>query len=147
VLINDFTQVKDVRLPSHLTPEYYRVHLIPFIIPDNYTIKGTTDIILLGTQQAGRNISFHALNMNISSVRVFAVEGTVEAEEAKSGGRKVQVTGRKYDKDRQWEVVSLGEATEENVRYRVEVDFVAELADGLAGFYRSVYKDKDGKDV
>ena len=34
----------DIRLPLHLLPELYDVRLVPFIIPDNYTIKGKVAI-------------------------------------------------------------------------------------------------------
>ncbi len=39
-------QVKNVRLPTHLVPEHYKVMLTPFIIPNNYTIKGSVKITL-----------------------------------------------------------------------------------------------------
>ena len=33
--------VTDVRLPIHIVPETYVIHLTPFIIQGNYTIEGT----------------------------------------------------------------------------------------------------------
>ena len=33
-------QAKDIRLPGHLVPEKYKVELVPFIIPGNFTIRG-----------------------------------------------------------------------------------------------------------
>ena len=43
--------VRDMRLPRHIVPSAYNLSLTPFIIPDNYTIQGTIDI-LATTQQA-----------------------------------------------------------------------------------------------
>ena len=37
-------KVTDVRLPRHLVPESYRLKLIPFIVPDNFTIRGYVEV-------------------------------------------------------------------------------------------------------
>ena len=37
-------KVTDVRLPTHLEPLTYRLELVPFIIPDNFTIRGLVEI-------------------------------------------------------------------------------------------------------
>ena len=37
-------KVTDVRLPTHLVPEKYRLKLVPFIIKDNFTIKGYVEV-------------------------------------------------------------------------------------------------------
>jgi hypothetical protein len=39
-------KVTDVRLPRHLVAEKYKLKLIPFIIPGNFTIKGSVEVIL-----------------------------------------------------------------------------------------------------
>ena len=36
----------DVRLPTNIQPSNYQIHLIPFIIPDNFTISGHVEIDL-----------------------------------------------------------------------------------------------------
>ena len=33
-------KVRDVRLPRHMKPELYNLQLLPFIIPENFTIDG-----------------------------------------------------------------------------------------------------------
>ena len=38
------TKVTDVRLPTHLVPLNYKIELVPFIIPDNFTIKGYVEV-------------------------------------------------------------------------------------------------------
>ena len=37
-------KVTDVRLPSHLVPLNYKLDLVPFIIPDNFTIRGYAEV-------------------------------------------------------------------------------------------------------
>jgi hypothetical protein len=39
-------KVTDVRLPRHLAAEKYTLKLIPFILPDNFTIKGYVEVNL-----------------------------------------------------------------------------------------------------
>jgi len=36
--------IEAIRLPTHLIPERYNLRLIPFIIPNNFTIKGNVQI-------------------------------------------------------------------------------------------------------
>ena len=59
------TTVKDVRLPSHLRPISYNVSLVPFIIPDNYTIRGSVIITLKATIGGARNITVHSADTDI----------------------------------------------------------------------------------
>ena len=40
----DQTKVLDVRLPTHFLPLKYNLKLIPFIIPDNFTIRGNAEV-------------------------------------------------------------------------------------------------------
>ena len=37
-------KVTDVRLPTHLVPLKYKLELVPFIIPDNFTIRGYAEV-------------------------------------------------------------------------------------------------------
>ena len=37
-------KVTDVRLPTHLVPLKYNLELVPFIIPDNFTIRGYAEV-------------------------------------------------------------------------------------------------------
>ena len=56
----------DVRLPSHLTPLHYRVSLVPFIIPNNFTIKGSVTITFEATLDGANNITVHTAETNIT---------------------------------------------------------------------------------
>ena len=57
----------------------YKVQLVPFIIPDNYTIKGYTEITMK-CEQAGSNVTVHIAEMTIN-------EDSVVVEE-QGGGEK-----------------------------------------------------------
>ena len=59
------TNVKDVRLPSHLSPISYNVSLIPFIISDNYTIRGSVIITLKAAIGGAKNITVHSADIDI----------------------------------------------------------------------------------
>ena len=37
-------KLTDVRLPTHLVPLKYKLELVPFIIPDNFTIRGYAEV-------------------------------------------------------------------------------------------------------
>ena len=41
------TKVLDVRLPTHLVPLKYTLELIPFIIRDNFTIRGNAEVSII----------------------------------------------------------------------------------------------------
>ena len=60
------SKVMDVRLPSHLKPLHYRVSLVPFIIPNNFTIKGSVMITFEATLDGANNITVHTAETNIT---------------------------------------------------------------------------------
>ena len=55
-----------MRLPTHLKPLAYNVSLVPFIIPGNFTIKGSVLIILKAIEDGADNITIHSVATNIS---------------------------------------------------------------------------------
>ena len=61
-------QVTDVRLPRHLEPEHYRVRLVPFIKPDNYTIRGDVAITMKCLQSGSNNVTVHIADLGRCSV-------------------------------------------------------------------------------
>ncbi len=52
-------RVTDVRLPRHLLPERYAVHLTPFLIVGNFTIPGHVEIKIHVVQSGSKNITLH----------------------------------------------------------------------------------------
>ncbi|XP_023324912.1 aminopeptidase N [Eurytemora carolleeae] len=130
-------KVTDVRLPRHLVPESYRLKLIPFIVPDNFTIRGYVEIDMVCTEP-GKNITLHSADLEIQN-------RTVQVQQI--NGSALNVRSYDYDKDREFFVLNLGSMLEKGKRYTVKISFTAFLKDNLKGFYRSQYKDLvTGKD-
>ena len=130
-------KVRDVRLPRHLEPEKYTVRLVPFIIPDNFTINGYTEI-LMNCVQSANNVTVHIKNMTIFENRVEVVE---------VGGPKLSVSGHSYDEAREFYVAHLDEELRYGKQYVIKIWFEGFLQDGLRGFYRSKYKNGRGEEV
>ena len=65
-------KVTDVRLPSHLEPVNYKLDLVPFILPDNFTIRGYVEIEVVCRVSAS-NITLHAADLNIDNKTVEVV--------------------------------------------------------------------------
>ena len=65
-------KVTDVRLPSHLEPVNYKLDLVPFLIPDNFTIRGYVEIEVVCRVSAS-NITLHAADLNIDDKTVKVV--------------------------------------------------------------------------
>ena len=62
-----------MRLPTHLEPISYRLSLIPFLVPDNFTIAGYVDIEISVTESAD-NITLHIFDMVIHEDSVTVTE-------------------------------------------------------------------------
>ena len=126
-------KVVDVRLPTHLVPELYTLELVPFIVPDNFTIRGHVEIDMV-CMLAADNVTLHSADMVINN-------DTVSLQEKKSG-RRIQITGHSYDKDREFYISKLGEDLQPGMQYTIRIEYTAYLKDNLKGFYRSVYKNQ-----
>ena len=126
-------KVTDVRLPRHLTPELYTLQLVPFIIPDNFTIRGDVEIRML-CNAASDNVTLHVADILVENSTVVLKESDT--------GREIPITGHDYDKDREFYISKLGEMLQPGKMYSIKIAYTAYLKDNLKGFYRSVYKDK-----
>jgi aminopeptidase N len=126
-------KVTDVRLPSHLMPELYRLQLTPFIVPDNFTIRGRVEI-RMKCIKAANNVTLHMADLLVQN-------DTVSVEQVDSG-KSIRITGHTYDKDREFYITKLGESLEPGKVYNIKIDYTAYLKDNLKGFYRSVYKNQ-----
>ncbi len=63
------------------------------------------------------------------------------------GNQEVSVAGYDLDNARDFLIVDLDEALEEDASYTLDIDFVSRLSDGLSGIYRSQYKNSEGETV
>ena len=57
----------------------------------------------------------------------------------------LNVTGYEFDKSREFYVIKLLQPIVKGDKYRVTIDFVSKLNNGLSGFYRSSYINENGK--
>ena len=121
-----------MRLPLHLTPLKYKVQLIPFIIPDNFTIDGYVSVIMEAKQSGSRNITLHSADMEVD-------HDTVRVNQVTASGdliAELNVAGHDYDKDREFYITRVDQDLEENNFYQITMRFTAHLNDNLKGFYR-----------
>ena len=118
----------DVRLPTSLIPEKYNLFLTPFIIKDNYTIKGHVDI----TVNVVRSTS--EVTLHIKDITIY--ENSVQV-----ANHIDIVTGHGYDAAREFYIIYLNKELTPGSTIRVSIDFLANLNDNLSGFYRSSYYD------
>ncbi|CAG0922509.1 unnamed protein product [Notodromas monacha] len=125
--------LKDVRLPTHLTPLVYDIRLLPFVEEaENWRIDGYVKVYMSCTSP-GRNVTLHLLEIVVD-------ESSIILENVDTGAR-VPVTDIGYDKARQFMTVNLGEELRPGMQYSLEIGkFDAVLNDKLAGFYRSKYE-------
>ena len=122
----------------HLVPIKYNVKLIPFIIPDNFTIDGSVTVFFRAAERGSNNITLHSADMEID-------RSSVKVREVDRNRRKIKdigVQSQGYDKDREFHITYIQGSIEKEKYYEISMNFVAHLNDNLKGFYRSVYKNR-----
>jgi len=120
-------------LPTHLVPLVYRLRLIPFIMPDNFTVKGDVEIEM-DCESAGRNITVHSADMDIQNSSV-----TVQDMQ----GNSVGINRFEYDSAREFYIVHLDSDLAPANKYKIKIPFTFDLKPNLKGFYRSTYKNRE----
>jgi len=125
-------KVTDVRLPTHLVPIKYNLELVPFIIPDNFTIRGYAEIEMECVESAF-NVTLHAADLEIQNETVIIME---------KDGDQVDIFNVDYDLDREFFILNLNSGLLAGKIYVVKIHYTAFLKDNLKGFYRSVYTDQ-----
>jgi len=124
----------NVRLPTSILPVTYKINLLPFLIPDNFSIAGHVDLDV-EVKEATSSISIHIYDIIIHEKDV-----TVQTED----GTMLEVIGHGYDEERQFYIIYLGEeVTAGNLK--LNIFFTGNLNNELAGFYRSSYTDQTGE--
>jgi len=122
-----------VRLPTNIKPSRYEVFLIPFLIPDNFTIAGEVNIDADITDPT-TNITLH-----INDITIHEDEVTVTTIDDNS----VTIVGHGYDELRQFYIINLDQELSQT-SVKIHIKWTGNLNDELAGFYRSSYTDEDG---
>ncbi|XP_061855431.1 aminopeptidase N [Colius striatus] len=129
------------RLPTALRPELYEVTLRPFLTPqDNamYIFKGNSSVVFVCVE-ATDLIIIHSKKLNYTLQNNF-----LASLEAVSGSSVPRITETWLETTTQYLVVRLDSELQQGQSYRLFTEFTGELADDLAGFYRSEYQDSSG---
>lgn len=75
----------------------------------------------------------------------YTMQGSFHATlQAEGGGSAPAISRTWLETPTQYLVVQLGTPLQQGQRYRLSSSFTGELADDLAGFYRSEYTDESG---
>ena len=124
----------DIRLPTHLKPELYKIELLPFIIPDNFTINGKLELTML-CEEESRNVTLHAKNLTLNEENIKLIN--------LGNGKSISITEHEYDIERDFYIARLSENLIKGTKYQISINYTAKLKDNNFGFYQSVYKDQE----
>ncbi|NXG22890.1 AMPN Aminopeptidase, partial [Grallaria varia] len=130
------------RLPATLVPEIYEVNLQPFLTPDAnnmYIFKGNSSVVFTCVE-ATNVILIHSNKLNYTRQGLFLAKLQAES----SGIRAPAIFRTWLETPTQYLVVQLLGYLKPGEKYRLFTSFTGELADDLAGFYRSEYTDESG---
>ncbi|XP_074956970.1 LOW QUALITY PROTEIN: aminopeptidase N [Phalacrocorax aristotelis] len=130
------------RLPTTLMPESYEVTLQPFlkaVVNNTYIFKGNSTVVFV-CLEATDLILIHSNKLE------YTMQGTFHASlQAVSGSSAPSISKTWLVPSTQYLVVQLNGMLQQGQRYQLFTIFTGELADDLAGFYRSEYVDEFGE--
>ncbi|KOC62990.1 Aminopeptidase N [Habropoda laboriosa] len=125
----------DVRLPRSVIPDSYELRLIPFIQEGNFTFHGEVKILVNVTEDT-RNVSLHAVDMNIDESFTNIREHLATSNKT---NKAIGIVEQKNDTERQFYVIRTSDTLKGGKQYVVHLKYVGHLNDYLQGFYRSSY--------
>ncbi|XP_041081686.1 aminopeptidase Ey-like [Polyodon spathula] len=128
-----------VRLPDSLKPLEYSVELWPRLTPTEglYTFTGKS-VVIFECVKATNLILIHSKKLNL----------TAPAElYGSAGSTPPAITNSWMEKATEFLVIQLQSNLEAGKTYSLSTKFVGELADDLAGFYRSEYMEDGVKKI
>ncbi|XP_075413562.1 aminopeptidase N [Tenrec ecaudatus] len=128
------------RLPTTLIPESYNVTLRPYLTPNNqglYIFTGRSTVRFV-CKKATNIIIIHSKKLNYTTEVVLRGLG---------GSQAPAIDRREMVAPTEYMVLHLKGSLVENSMYELDSQFEGELADDLAGFYRSEYMEGDVKKV
>lgn len=123
----------DYRLPADAYPLTYDIHLTPCLEEKNFTFNGNVKIVV----QATKNISsivLHAKNLNIKNI-----SAVTDSE------RILNVSSYTIDSTTDKFSIYFTSVVTSGTKFFVIIDYTGILNDKMLGFYRSSYKDENGK--
>ncbi|XP_019495552.1 PREDICTED: aminopeptidase N [Hipposideros armiger] len=133
------------RLPKSLVPDSYNVKLRPFLTPNQdglYTFRGSSTVRFT-CKEPTDVIIIHSKKLNYTKTpddHMVTLRGV-------GGSQPPGISHTELVEITEYLVVHLKGQLEVNSMYEMDSEFVGELADDLAGFYRSEYMDGGVKKV
>ncbi|GBN47567.1 hypothetical protein AVEN_270670-1 [Araneus ventricosus] len=119
------------RLPSHVVPEHYDLHLHPSLTQGRF--KGRVSIFVALQKPTDRLLVHAAKLLNVSAAQVWSLRESIESE-------KMEIQERAYNEENEYLVLKMGEKLPFG-RYRLYFEFEGPLTLSLKGFYKSSYLD------
>lgn len=124
----------DVRLPRAIRPISYDLKLVPFLIVDNFTFKGETQIKIRVLEDC-MNITLHSVQLKIQDEDVSVHKLTDNDQEDQEIPKRLQY----FVDEKQFFVIELKEKLLKDSEYLLKIRYTGILNDYLQGFYRSSY--------
>ncbi|XP_013878435.1 aminopeptidase N [Austrofundulus limnaeus] len=128
------------RLPSALLPEFYNISLRPRLRPEPdsglYLFTGRS-VVQFHCEEATDLILIHSNKLNYTKTD----QGHAASLSAAGGGSAPAIRSTWLQLQTQFLVIELKSQLTAGQSYRLTADFTGELADDLAGFYRSEYEE------
>ncbi|HEU5462984.1 MAG TPA: M1 family metallopeptidase [Candidatus Binatia bacterium] len=121
---------KNYRLPTSVAPERYELRLAPDLA--SWTFTGT-EVIAVAVHEPVQEIVLNAAELELQSVFLRSADGRSTPGQAR------------LESDTEQAILSFGGNVAPG-RYQLELHFSGVLNDKLHGFYRSTYKDADGRE-
>uniref|UniRef100_A0A8C0KWC9 Aminopeptidase n=1 Tax=Canis lupus dingo TaxID=286419 RepID=A0A8C0KWC9_CANLU len=132
------------RLPKTLIPSSYNVTLRPYLTPNSnglYTFKGSSTVRFT-CKESTSMIIIHSKKLNYTNI-----QGQRVALRGVGGSQAPAIDRTELVEVTEYLVVHLREPLQVNSQYEMDSKFEGELADDLAGFYRSEYTENGVKKV
>nr|AVZ46158.1 Aminopeptidase N [Otocyon megalotis] len=132
------------RLPKTLIPSSYNVTLRPYLTPNSnglYTFEGSSTV-RFRCKESTSMIIIHSKKLNYTNI-----QGQRVALRGVGGSQAPAIDRTELVEVTEYLVVHLREPLQVNSQYEMDSKFEGELADDLAGFYRSEYTENGVKKV
>lgn len=130
------------RLPRSLVPDSYQVTLRPYLTTNEhglYIFEGSSTVHFR-CQEPTNVIIIHSKKLNYTDI-----QGHRVTLKALGGAKAPEIDRTELVEVTEYLVVHLKGQLEKDVMYEMSSQFQGELADDLAGFYRSEYMDGNDK--
>ena len=125
-------QTQDIRLPGHLVPEKYKIELIPFIIPNNFTIRGKV-LVHLNCVSPGKNVTLHSADMDLDRKSIVLTETET--------GRQLKIVEHVVDEEREFYIAKTEETLTPGKAYSIKVIIsFLNLAGALKAFIWGLFR-------